>query len=104
MALHITDQNASEYFESGKLTIVDFWAEWCGPCQRLTPTIEALAEKYEGQVYIGKYNVDEGEDLAAEYRVRNIPMLIFVKNGELLHKIVGLCSQADIEAKIEELR
>lgn len=103
MALHITDENVSQYFESGKLTVVDFWAEWCGPCQRLTPTIEALAEKYEGKAFIGKYNVDEGEDLAVEYRVRNIPMIIFVKNGELLHKFVGLVGQAELEAKIEEL-
>lgn len=104
MALHITDQNASEYLNSDKLTVIDFWAEWCGPCQRLVPIIEALAEKYEGTVNIGKYNVDEGEDLVAEYRVRNIPVVIMVKNGELLHKFVGAASQAEIEAKIEELK
>lgn len=103
MALHITDQNASQYIESEQLTVIDFWAEWCGPCQRLSPIVEALAEKYEGKANICKYNVDEGEDLTAEYRVRNIPVLLFIKKGEVLHKIVGAASQAEIEAKIEEL-
>lgn len=103
MAMHITDQNAPELIAGDKLVVIDFWATWCGPCQSLTPIIEALAEKYEGRAIIGKYNVDEGEDLVAEYRVRNIPVLIFVKNGELLGKIVGAASQAEIEAKIEEL-
>lgn len=103
MALQITDQNASEYIESGKLTVIDFWAEWCGPCQRLSPIIEAMAEKYADKANIGKYNVDEGEDLTAQFRVRNIPVVLFVKNGEVLHKFVGATSQADIEAKIEEL-
>ena len=101
--MHITDQNAPELIAGDKLVVIDFWATWCGPCQSLTPIIEALAEKYEGRAIIGKYNVDEGEDLVAEYRVRNIPVLIFVKNGELLGKIVGAASQAEIEAKIEEL-
>lgn len=102
MALQITDQNAPELIAGSKLTVIDFWATWCGPCQRLAPIVEAAAEKYGDKANIGKYNVDEGEDLVAEYRVRNIPVVLFVKNGEVLHKIVGACSQSELEAKIEE--
>lgn len=102
MALQITDQNAEEIMASDKLVVIDFWATWCGPCQRLTPIIEALAEKYEGRAIIGKYNVDEGEDLTAQFRIRNIPVVILLKGGELVHKFVGAASQAEIEAEIEK--
>lgn len=103
MAMQITDQNAPELIAGDKLVVIDFWATWCGPCQRMTPIIEALAEKYEGQAIIGKYNVDDNEDLAMEFNVRNIPVIAFVKNSEIKHKFVGLTSQEDIEAKIQEL-
>ena len=102
MAMQITDQNAPELIAGDKLVVIDFWATWCGPCQRMTPIVEALAAKYEGQAVIGKYNVDEGEDIAMQYKVRNIPTLVFVKNGELKHKIVGLTAESDVEAKIKE--
>ena len=100
--MQITDQNAPELIAGDKLVVIDFWATWCGPCQSLTPIIEALAEKYEGRAIIGKYNVDEGDELTAQYRVRNIPVLIFVKGGEQVGKIVGAASQAAIEAEIEK--
>jgi len=103
MAMQITDQNAPELIAGDKLVVIDFWATWCGPCQRMTPIIESLAEKYEGQAIIGKYNVDDNEDVAMTYGVRNIPTLVFVKNGELKHKIVGLTPEAEVEAKIKEL-
>ncbi len=102
MAMQITDQNASEVLASDKLVVIDFWATWCGPCQSLSPTIEALAQKYEGRAIIGKYNVDEGEDLTAQFMVRNIPVLIFCKGGQQVGKIVGAVSQATIEAEIEK--
>ncbi len=103
MAMQITDQNAPELIAGDKLVVIDFWATWCGPCQRMTPIIEALAEKYEGQAIIGKYNVDDNEDLAMEFKIRNIPVIAFVKNSEIKYKFVGLTSQEDIEAKIQEL-
>lgn len=103
MAMQITDQNAPELIAGDKLVVIDFWATWCGPCQRMTPIIEALAEKYEGQAIIGKYNVDDNEDLAMEFNIRNIPVIAFVNNGEIKHKFVGLTSQEDVEAKIQEL-
>lgn len=102
MAMQITDQNAPELIAGDKLVVIDFWATWCGPCQRMTPIIEAMAEKYEGKAVIGKYNVDDNEDLAMQYKVRNIPTIIFVKGGELKHKFVGLTAVAEIEAKIVE--
>ena len=103
MAMQFTDQNAPELIAGDKLVVIDFWATWCGPCQRMAPIVEALAEKYEGKAIIGKYNVDDNEDLAPEYNIRNIPVLLFLKNGEVKHKFVGITSQADTEAKIEEL-
>lgn len=102
MAQQITDQNAPELFASGKLVVVDFWATWCGPCQRIAPLVEQLAEEYAGRAVIGKYNVDEGETLSAEFGVRNIPTLIFVKDGKLLDRMVGAGNKADIAAKIEQ--
>ena len=103
MAMQITDQNAPELIAGEKLVVIDFWATWCGPCQHMGPIVESLAEKYAGKAIIGKYNVDENEDVAAEFGIRSIPTLLFLKGGQLLHKIVGLTPQADIEAKINEL-
>ncbi|MBR0038098.1 MAG: thioredoxin [Bacteroidales bacterium] len=102
MAMKITDQNAPELIAGEKLVVIDFWAPWCGPCQSLAPTIEALAEKYEGKAVIGKYNVDEEENLAMEFSIRNIPTLIFLKKGQPVGKIVGAATQSTIEAEIEK--
>lgn len=102
MAKQITDQNASEVMAAGGLVVVDFWATWCGPCQRVAPIVEELAAEYEGRATIGKYNVDEGEDLSAEFGIRNIPTLVFVKDGKLVDRMVGAASKAEIKAKIDQ--
>lgn len=102
MALKITDANIAEIKASDKLVVVDFWATWCGPCQRLAPVIDELASEYEGRAIIGKYNVDEGEELVAEYGIRNIPVLIFLKNGETVHKMVGAATKAQVQEQIEK--
>jgi thioredoxin 1 len=102
MAMKITDQNAPELIAGDKLVVIDFWATWCGPCRSIAPTIEALAEKYEGRAVIGKYDVDEGEELSAEFNIRNIPTLIFLKGGQKVGKIVGAATQSAIEAEIEK--
>lgn len=102
MAMQITDQNAAELLAGDKLVVIDFWATWCGPCQRLTPIIEQLAEEYKDQAIIGKYNVDEGEDLSTEYNIRNIPVVIFVKGGEVVAKKVGVASKEDLKAIIDQ--
>ena len=102
MAKQITDQNAAEIMASDQLVVIDFWATWCGPCQRLTPIIEQLADEYEGKAIIGKYNVDEGEDLVGKYGIRNIPVILFIKGGELKHKMVGAASKAAVQEQIEK--
>ena len=115
MALKINDENAKELIASGKPVVIDFWAEWCGPCRAIAPSVDELAEEYEGKikvckvkeyegkVIIGKYNVDDDADLSAEYSIRNIPTLLFFKEGKLVDKHVGSASKADLEAKIKAL-
>ena len=87
MALNFTDASVSELIESGKPVMVDFWATWCGPCNRLTPVIEELAKEYEDRVVIGKYNVDEENELASANRIMSIPTLLFFKNGEQVKEL-----------------
>lgn len=103
MAYVFNDQNAKSEIESGKPVVIDFWATWCGPCRRVAPIVEELAEQYEGQVLIGKYNVDEGSDLSGEYSIRNIPTLLFFKGGQLVDRHVGAASKAVLEEKIKSL-
>lgn len=103
MAIHFTDATAREAIESGKPVVIDFWAEWCGPCLKLGPSIEELAEKYEGQAIVGKINVDENDEISSEYRVRNIPTVIFIKGGELKDRTVGFVPLNELEAKLQAL-
>ena len=103
MALEITDSNYKEILAEGKPVVIDFWAPWCGPCKMVGPIIEELAEMYEGQVLIGKCDVDENGDVAAEYGIRNIPTVLFVKNGELVDKQVGSASKSAFDDKIKKM-
>lgn len=89
MALAITDSNFEELLASGKPVVVDFWATWCGPCKKIGPDIEALAEEYKEQAVIGKCDVEENDGLAMRFGVRNVPTVIFIKNGEVVDKQVG---------------
>ncbi|MBD5176987.1 MAG: thioredoxin [Bacteroides sp.] len=102
MALQFTDQTAREAIESGKPVVVDFWATWCGPCIKLGPVVEELAEKYP-DVVVGKLNIDDNDEIASENRVRNIPTVLFFKDGELKDRSVGLVKLADLEAKLQPL-
>lgn len=103
MALQITDENVKELLKSGKPVVIDFWAEWCGPCRQIAPIIDELATEYGDSVVIGKYNVDEGSELSEEYGIRNIPTLLFFKNGELVDKQVGAAPKTAIQNKIKSL-
>ena len=103
MAKIIDSAAYDELVASGKPFVIDFWAEWCGPCRSLTPIIEELAEEYEGKVVIGKCDVEENDDITMKYGVRNIPTIIFLKGGEVVDKQVGACSKDALKAKIEKL-
>ena len=103
MALEITDSNFQEILAEGKPVVMDFWAPWCGPCKMVGPIIDVLATEYEGKVIIGKCDVDENGDVAAEYGIRNIPTVLFFKNGELVDKQVGSAPKSAYVAKIEAI-
>ena len=81
MAQTINSENFNQVIASGKPVVLDFWATWCGPCKRIGPIIEALATDYEGQAIIGKCDVEECEDLAVQFGIRNVPTILFIKNG-----------------------
>ncbi len=104
MALAINSSNFETLTSGDKLVIIDFWAQWCGPCKALSPIIEELAQEYENEVIIGKCDVDENNELAAQFGVMNIPMLVFLKNGEMADALVGLVSKDAIVKKIEALK
>jgi thioredoxin 1 len=104
MALTFTDQNFDELvLKSDKPVIVDFWAEWCGPCRMVGPIISELAEEYEGKAVIGKLDVDSNPGVTGQFRVRNIPTILFFKNGEVVEKQVGAVPKATLVAKLENL-
>lgn len=105
MAYEFNDENYKEAIESGKAIMIDFWATWCGPCMRLAPVIDELAEEYADRVVIGKYNVDDNTDLGTEYRIMSIPTLLFFKNGEMVKdlRMAGAQSKEEIKARLEKL-
>jgi thioredoxin 1 len=101
MAAVFTDGNfESEVLKSEKLSVVDFWAPWCGPCLALGPTIDSLAKEYDGKVNIGKVNVDDNPILGERYGITSIPCVVFIKNGEVVDKQLGLAPKNVLEKKI----
>lgn len=100
-----TDQNVHEIIASGRPVVIDFWATWCGPCVRMAPVVEELAKEYEGKVEIGKYNIEEENDLAAKYRIMSIPTILFFKNGEIVSdlRLAGAQPKETLRSQIEKL-
>lgn len=102
MAYEFTDANfQQEVLQNDKVTLIDLWAEWCGPCRMMTPVVEELAKEYKDRVVVGKLNVDDNPDVPMQYNVRGIPTFLLFKNGELKEKIVGAQSKKFLQDKIE---
>ena len=100
----VTQANfTAEVLQSAQPVLVDFWAEWCGPCKMLSPILDELAEEYNGRVRIGKVNIDEFQELAAQYGIRSIPTLLIFKQGQVAEQLVGLRSKRDLKASFDRL-
>jgi thioredoxin 1 len=98
----ITDGNFDETIGGGKTVLVDFWAEWCGPCRRLAPTVEELAGDYDGKVVVGKLNVDENPNTAFKFSIRGIPTLLLFKGGLVVEQVVGLADKDSLKKVIDK--
>jgi thioredoxin 1 len=96
-----TDSNFDEEIKSG-VTLVDFWAEWCGPCRRLAPAVDAIATEYDGRASVAKMNVDENPNVPGRFMIRGIPTLLIFKNGQLADQIVGLVPKEEITKKLDQ--
>ncbi len=103
MATVITNTNISEVLSGTLPVMVDFWATWCGPCRMLSPTVDDIAAEYEGRAVVAKCNVDDSDEVAMQFRIRNIPTLLFFKNGELVERLVGVVSKQEIAAVLDSL-
>jgi thioredoxin 1 len=100
----LTEGNFSqEVLKSATPVVVDFWAEWCGPCKMIAPVLEELAGEYDGKVKIGKVNIDEYQQLAIQYGINSIPTLLFFKNGEVADQVVGMRSKRDLKASFDRV-
>ena len=101
--LKLTDADFDEKVKAEPLILVDFWAEWCGPCRMIAPILEELAEEYSGRLTIGKVNVDESRQVAARFGIRSIPTLMFFRDGGRVDQVIGAHPKSTLKAKIEQL-
>jgi thioredoxin 1 len=103
MALQITDATINEVLQTDKLVVIDFWAEWCGPCKMVGPIIDQISEEYKDKVVVGKLDVDNNDETTSKYGIRNIPTILFIKNGEVVDKMVGAGAKNLFTEKIDKL-
>ena len=103
MEVKITNENIQSYLDGDLPVVVDLWATWCGTCRMVAPIIAELANEYDGRVVVGKCDVEENDDIAMEYGVRNIPTILFFKGGQLVDKFVGAATKAVLDEKIKAL-
>ena len=102
--MEINDSNYDELLAQGKPMVIDFWATWCGPCRKVGPTIQELADQYESQAIIGKVNIEEdADDLVSKFGIRNIPTILFIKGGEVVDKVVGAAPKSTLEEKLKAI-
>lgn len=102
-AINITEKNIDKLLGSNKPMVIDFWAEWCTPCKMISPLIDDIADKYSDKVIIGKCNVEDNDGLATKYSIRNIPAIIFINNGEIADRHVGILSKDKLEEKLNTI-
>lgn len=103
MVVEVNDNNFAEFKQSNLPILLDIGATWCGPCKALAPIVEEIAAEYEGRAVVGKVDVDEAPGIASEFRVRNVPTVLFIKNGAVVDKSVGLVAKATLTEKLNAL-
>jgi thioredoxin 1 len=103
MEVTISSENFENLKNGDMPLVVDFWATWCGPCRMIAPIIAKLAGKYDGKIVVGKCDVEDNEDLAAEFGIRNIPTILFFKGGQVVDKLVGAQGEAVLDAKLQSM-
>ena len=103
MEVTISSENFENLKNGDKPLVVDFWATWCGPCRMIGPIISKLAEKYDGKIVVGKCDVEDNEDLAEQFGIRNIPTILFFKGGQIANKVVGAQSEAKLDEVFQSL-
>ena len=103
MEVKVTNENFESLKNGEQPLVIDFWATWCGPCRMVAPIIEELAKEYDGKVTVGKCDVEEADEIAAEFGIRNIPTIVFMKDGKVQDKIVCAASKSKIDEKIKAL-